>query len=62
MAAFIRSVLAQVKSEVARVLAPHLIQGICPDLNCARRNRTLDPLIAVYSFQRQILESNTACD
>jgi hypothetical protein len=62
MAAFIRSVLAQVKSEVTRVLAPQVIEGICRELNYSWRKCTLDPVTTVYCFLRQVLESNTACD
>ena len=62
MAAFIRSVLAEVKSEVARVLAPRVIEGICRDLNHSWRKCTLDPVTTVYAFLRQVLEGNTACD
>jgi Transposase DDE domain len=62
MAAFIRSVLAQVKSEVARVLAPQVIEGICRELNYSWRKCTLVPATTVYAFMRQVLESNTACD
>jgi len=62
MAAFIRSVLAQVKSEVTRVLAPQVIEAICRELNYSWRKCTLDPVTTVYCFLRQILESNTACD
>jgi hypothetical protein len=62
MAAFIRSVLAQVKGEVARVLAPQVIEGICRELNYSWRQCTLVPVTTVYAFVRQVLESNTACD
>jgi hypothetical protein len=62
MAAFIRSVLAQVNSEVTRVLAPQVIEGICRELNYSWRKCTLDPVTTVYCFLRQVLESNTACD
>lgn len=62
MAAFIRSVLAQVNSEVARVLTPRVIEGICRDLNYSWRKCTLDPVTTVYAFLRQVLEGNTACD
>lgn len=62
MAAFIRSVLAQVKSEVARVLSPAVIEGICHELNYTWRQCTLDPATTVHAFIRQVLEGNTACD
>jgi hypothetical protein len=62
MAAFIRSVLAQVKGEVARVLSPQVIEGICRELNYSWRKSTLDPATTVYAFLRQVLEGNTACD
>jgi Transposase DDE domain len=62
MAAFIRSVLAQVKSEVARVLTPQVIDGVCRDLNYDWRKCTLDPATTVYAFLRQVLEGNAACD
>src|SRR5690349_19135752 len=62
MAAFIRCVLTQVKSEVARVLSPQVIEGICRELNYSWRQCTLDPATTVYAFLRQVLVGNTACD
>ena len=62
MAAFIRSVLTQANTEVARVLSPKVIEQICHDLNYSWRKRVLDPTTTVYAFLRQILEGNTACD
>lgn len=62
MAAFIRSVLSQINSEIARVLSPQVIERICHDLNYSWRRCTLDPTTTVYAFLRQILEGNTACD
>lgn len=62
MAAFIRSVLSQVKSEVARVLSRTVIEGICRELNYSWRQCTLDPTTTVHAFLRQVLEGNTACD
>jgi hypothetical protein len=62
MAAFIRSVLAQVNTEISRVLAPQAIEQVCRELKHCWRRRTLDPATTVYAFLRQILECNTACD
>lgn len=62
MAAFIRSILEQVKGDVSRALAPQVIEGICRELNHVWRDCTLDPVTTVYAFLRQILECNTACD
>lgn len=62
MAVFIRSVLAQVNTEIARILSPQVIEGICRDLKYRWRKRVLDPATTVYAFLRQVLESNTACD
>jgi hypothetical protein len=62
MAAFIGSVLAQVNTEVARILSPQVIEGICRDLKYVWRKRTLDPSTTVYAFLKQILAGNTACD
>ena len=62
MADFIRFVLAQVNTEIARILSPQVIEGICRDLNYRWRKRILDPATTVHAFLRQVLESNTACD
>jgi hypothetical protein len=62
MAAFIRSVLAQVNREVAKVLSSQVIEGMCHELNYSWRECTLNPVTTVYAFLRQILEGNTACD
>ena len=62
MAAFIRSVLAQVNTEIARVLAPQAIEQTCRELKYCWRRCTLDPATTVYAFLRQSLEGNTACD
>lgn len=62
MAAFIRSVLTQVNREVAWVLSPQVIEGICRELNYSWRECTLNPVTTVHAFLRQILEGNTACD
>jgi len=62
MAAFIRSVLAQVNSEVSRVLSSQVIEEVCHELKHKWRKCTLDPATTIYAFVRQVLESNTACD
>lgn len=62
MAAFIRSVLEQVKGDVAQVLSPQVVEQICRDLNYKWRDCVLDPATTVYAFLRQVLEGNTACD
>ena len=62
MAAFIGSVLAQVNTEVARILSPQVIEGICRELKYVWRKRILDPSTTVHAFLRQVLEGNTACD
>jgi hypothetical protein len=62
MAPFIRSVLEQVKGEVAEVLSPQRIEQICRELGYVWRQSTLDPATTVYAFLRQVLAGNTACD
>ncbi len=62
MAPFIRSVLEQVKGDVAEVLSPKKIEQICRELNYTWRQCTLDPVTTVYAFIRQVLAGNTACD
>jgi hypothetical protein len=62
MAPFIRSVLEQVKGEVAEVLSPQRIEQICRELGHVWRQSTLDPATTVYAFLRQVLAGNTACD
>jgi len=62
MAAFIRSVLAEVNTEISRILSPKVIEGICHELNYSWRKRTLDPVTTVYAFLTQVLACNTACD
>jgi hypothetical protein len=62
MAPFMRSVLEQVKGDVAEVLSPKKIERICHELNYVWRQSTLDPVNTVYAFLRQVLAGNTACD
>ena len=62
MAAFIGSVLAQVNTEVARILSPQVIERICRELKYVWRKRVLDPSTTVHAFLRQVVEGNTACD
>jgi hypothetical protein len=62
MAPFIRSVLEQVKGEVAEVLSRQNIEQICRELGYVWRQSTLDPATTVHAFLRQVLAGNTACD
>ena len=62
MAAFIRSVLALVNLEIARVLAPQAIEQVCRELKHTWRSCTFDPATTVYACLRQILEGNPSCD
>ena len=62
MAPFIRSVLEQVKGEVAEVLSPQRIEQICRELGYVWRQSTLDPATTVYAFLQLVLAGNTACD
>ena len=50
MAAFIRSVLALVNLEIARVLAPQAIEQVCRELKHTWRSCTFDPATTVKDY------------
>lgn len=59
-----RSILAavqQIKSEVAQILKPEMVHGICNALGYVWRERLLNPVTTVHLFALQILHGNTAC-
>lgn len=59
-----RSILAavqRIKSEVAQILKPELIDRVCDALGHVWRERVLNPATTVHLFALQILNGNTAC-
>ena len=61
MARSIVAAVAQIKSELARVLAPDFIRQVCRDVGHVWRERILDPVTTVHLFALQVLHGNTAC-
>jgi IS4 transposase len=61
MARSILTAISQIKSELARFLAPDHIRQVCQDLGHVWRDRVLDPVTTLHLFALQILHGNTAC-
>lgn len=61
MARSIVAAVQRIKSEVAQILKPELIDRICDALGHVWRERVLDPATTVHLFALQILNGNTAC-
>jgi hypothetical protein len=61
MALTIPALVRQFKSDVAGVLAPETILGVCRGLDHVWRDRVLDPVATVHVFLLQILHGNIAC-
>jgi len=61
MARSILVAVRQIKSELARFLAPDFIRQVCESVGHVWRNRILDPVTTLHLFALQILHGNTAC-
>jgi IS4 transposase len=61
MARSIVAAIAQIKSELADILSPPLIRGVCQTIGHVWRKRQLDPVTTVHLFLLQVLHGNAAC-
>jgi Transposase DDE domain len=61
MARSILAALEQIKSELARFLAPDFIRQVCHSIGHVWRERVLDPVTTLHLFALQVLHGNTAC-
>lgn len=61
MAHSILAAVTQIKSELARYLAPDFIRQTCHSVGHVWRERVLDPVTTLHLFALQILHGNTAC-
>jgi IS4 transposase len=61
MAGSIVTAIAQIKSELADMLSPRFIRGVCHSIGHVWRKRRLDPVTTVHLFLLQVLHGNAAC-
>jgi len=56
----VHAALRRIQREIARVLDPAEIVGICQEVGCRFRQRVLDPVTTIHLFVVQILNGNFA--